>query len=144
MTSQRPDRRRGSALVFALLILLVTTSLGSAAVITAIIGRNVVRDDLYGERASCIAESGVEKALVELLRDPAFAGDTGVPFDAGSFSTTVRAISENEWEVTSTGTACRANVPFRRRRIVARVSVDAGRTRVVSWDASSLPVTAAP
>jgi len=136
--------RRGSALLFALVILAVASSIGAVAVTTAVVGDNVVRNDLFREKAYCIAESGVEKALVELLRDPHFAGDTDVAFDLGSFSTTLRPLRANEWEITSIGTVRKGDVPFLRQRIVARVTLDAGRARVISWRVSSLPVERSP
>lgn len=130
----------GSALLVALVILFVTSSLGLAIVTTATVGHDVVRNDLYREKAYYVAESGIEKALVELLRNPQFAGDTNVPFDLGSFSTTVRAVGENEHAITSIGTVRRAGVPFLRQRIVVRVTLDGGRAHITSWNASSVPV----
>ena len=140
MTSQLRKGERGSVLVLALVILAVASSIGSVAVITAVLGQKVVRNDFYREKAYRIAESGVEKAIFEIVGDAQFAGESDVAFDSGSFSTTVRAIGENEREITAIGEAQKGASILFRHRIVARVRLGPDRARIVGWSESSLPI----
>ena len=140
MSSQRREDERGSALLLALVILFVASSIGAAAAITAMLGEKAVRADLYREKAYRIAESGVEKALVEIVRDAAFAGEDNVPFDGGSFSTDVRAIGDEEREITSVGEALKGGSVFSRQRIVACVKLGPDQARIICWSESSLPI----
>jgi hypothetical protein len=139
MTSLRRRAERGSAVLLALMILATVSAIAVAAAASAMLGQKAVQHGFYREKAYCIAESGVEKAIVEIAADAQFAGENEVPFDVGSFSTTVRALGENETEITSVGQAQKGRSMLYRCRIVARVRLDADQARVVGWSVSSLP-----
>ncbi len=140
MNSQPRKGERGSVLVLAVVILAVASSVSGAAVLTAALGQKIVRNDVVREKAYRIAESGVEKAIVELAADAEFAGESDVAFDTGSFSTNVLSIGENERQITSTGQARKGASILFRHRIVARVSLGPDQVRIVRWSESSLPI----
>lgn len=140
MNSRRRGHERGSALLFALVMLMLVSSIGTAAVTVATLGRKAVHSDFCRETAAWIAEAGIEKALVEIVRDRAFVGEHEVAFGGGSFSTQVRAIGEDEREITSVGHARRGASLLFRHRVVARVQFGPDRGRIIGWSASSLPV----
>jgi hypothetical protein len=118
---------------------MMTAAIGAVVVTLATLGHNTVQHGFYREKAECIAESGVEKAIVEIGRNPAFTGERDVPFDIGSFSTAVRTLDDGDVEITSIGQAQRGLSVRFTQRIVARVRFESGRPRIISWTTSALP-----
>ena len=127
-------------LLLALVILAVVSSISAVAVVTAVLGQKVVRNDFYRETAYRIAESGIEKAIVEIVGDAQFTGENDVAFDLGSFSTTVQATGEHEREIISVGQTPKGDFTVFRHRIVARVTLEPDHARIVSWSESTLPI----
>ena len=66
----------GQALVTLLFFVLISLTITSAAIIIIIINANTVGKFQEGTLAYNAAESGVENALLRLLRDPNYTGET--------------------------------------------------------------------
>lgn len=126
-------------MVLAIVILAVVSSIGGGATIAAMLAQKAVQHAFFREKAFRIAEAGLEKAIAEIARDPRFAGDGNVPFDIGSFQTQVQALGDHEFEIIAVGHARRSASTQFAHQIVARVTLDADRARIVSWSESGLP-----
>lgn len=70
------DLERGQALVTLLFFVLISLTITSAAIIIIIVNSISASRSQEGTLAYYIAESGVENALLRLLRDPTYLGET--------------------------------------------------------------------
>lgn len=68
--------KSGSALVVLLVLMVVAITITSAAVMITLVNSQATTRGVMGEYTLDIAESGAENALLRLLRDPNFAGET--------------------------------------------------------------------
>ena len=68
--------QKGQALVTLLFFVLVSLTITSGAIIIIIINSISVSKSAEGTLAYYVAESGVENALLRLLRDPSYTGET--------------------------------------------------------------------
>lgn len=73
--TKRPQQQ-GQALVLLLVIMVVAITVISAAVIVTLVNSQGTARQVQGQYAFDIAETGVENALLRLLRDPDFPGET--------------------------------------------------------------------
>ncbi len=85
------------------LIIMVLTVLTTAAVALAISTTRDTTTITLGERALTIAESGAENAILRLLRDPSYTGESGLLIGPGSATIAVTGTSPKT--ITSTGAA---------------------------------------
>ena len=69
-------KERGQALITLLFFVLISLTITSGAIIIIIINSLSVSKSQEGTLAYYIAESGVENAMLRLLRDPNYAGET--------------------------------------------------------------------
>lgn len=69
-------RERGQALITLLFFVLISLTITSGAIIIIIINSISASKSQEGTLAYYVAESGVENALLRLLRDPNYAGET--------------------------------------------------------------------
>ncbi len=67
---------RGQALITLLFFVLISLTITSGAIIIIIANSISVSKSQEGTLAYYVAESGVENALLRLLRDPAYTGET--------------------------------------------------------------------
>ncbi|MBI3380276.1 hypothetical protein HY029_05990 [Candidatus Gottesmanbacteria bacterium] len=91
----------GQALVTLLFFMIIAITVTSGAVV--IILSNSVSASKFdqGNSAYYIAESGVENALIRLLRNPNYTGET-LPIDTGN--ATIQISGSNPITITSVGT----------------------------------------
>lgn len=68
--------KSGQALVLLIVVMVVGTVITSAAVIFAIVNLKAASNLQSGEEAYAIAESGAENAILRLVRNPAYGGET--------------------------------------------------------------------
>jgi len=69
-------KESGQALITLLFFVLISLTITSGAIIIIIINSLSVSKSQEGTLAYYIAESGVENAMLRLLRDPNYAGET--------------------------------------------------------------------
>lgn len=76
-------RRRGSILIFTLVVVMVVATIG--ALLTARIVRDHRQADLAERthQAELLADAGMNRALGQLARDPAYGGETWEPAGFG-------------------------------------------------------------
>ena len=72
------DRTRssGQALVALLVFTVVTITLASAAIVIVLVNSTRAQTVEQGTITRTLAENGIENALIRLLRDPAYSGET--------------------------------------------------------------------
>lgn len=82
MKMTRIREEKGQAIVMLLFFMVIAITVSSAAVVLTIV--NSLSSDKYleGNLTYYIAESGMENALLRLLRNPSYAGET-LPVDGG-------------------------------------------------------------
>lgn len=95
-------QKTGQIAIMMLLIIMMLTILTTAAVALAISTSRDTTTLSLGERAHTVAESGAENAILRLLRDPSYTGETNLPIGTGSATIVVTGSSPKI--ITSTGT----------------------------------------
>lgn len=84
----RQNASKGQALVILLVYMVISLMFLSAAIIISIANSQSSMQEQEGNVALNIAESGLENALLRLLRDPEYSGET-LTVDGGTATVTV-------------------------------------------------------
>jgi hypothetical protein len=116
---------RGQALITLLFFIVISVTITSAAIVMILTGSTAATDVQEGTRAYYVAESGIEEALLRLLRDPAFTNET-VTITDGSVVITVSGSSP--YTITAVGT-----VGNNQRTIQATAEYSSGALAVSEW-----------
>ena len=90
----------GQALITLLFFVLISLTITSGAIIIIIVNSISVSKSQEGTLAYYVAESGVENALLRLLRDPNYTGETLV---IGSGTAVITVTGSNPKTVVSVG-----------------------------------------
>lgn len=85
--------QKGQALITLLIFVVVATIVTSAAIIMLVVNLTTTNKYQQGMFAYYIAESGAENALLRLLRDPSYTGET-MTVGTGTATITVSGASE--------------------------------------------------
>lgn len=72
----RQHHKQGVALITLLIFVLITTTITTASIVLMIANAQNAHKLEQGTNARSIAESGAENALLRLIRDPAYTGET--------------------------------------------------------------------
>lgn len=122
------ERRRGSVwIVLVFIIVAAWAALAAALTMMAAQYRSLNRQHLSAAALS-LAESGVAKALWELSRDAAYAGETDTSLDVGTFGVVVRGD-----EIVATGYVPNRLKPQLTQTVTVKVRKEGGGFRPVSW-----------
>lgn len=92
---------RGQALVTLLFFMIIATTITTAAVAVVLVNSLSATGEQQGTIALTVAESGAENALLRLLRDPNYSGETA-PIGEGTAAITITGT--NPLVITSVGT----------------------------------------
>lgn len=115
----------GQALVTLLVFIAVAVIITSAATALIIINSQTSLSLNLGQEAYQVAESGIENALLRLLRDPAYAGET---LTVGQGTATIIVTGANPYTLTSTGIMGNFS-----RRLQTTAQFSSGILSVTSW-----------
>jgi type II secretory pathway component PulK len=88
MKQKDEQKNRGTALVTLLIFVAMGVVVTSAAVSMTVINTQITTSFASGEKLLHITEAGVENAMLQLLRDPDYTGET-VSVGEGSATVTV-------------------------------------------------------
>lgn len=117
--------KHGQTLLTLVVFTAIAVTVLSAAVILSVVSATATTTTTLGTEAYGIAESGAENALIRLLRDPNYQGET---LTIGEGQATMTVVGDNPTTITSIGTLG----PFRREiRIVT--SLTNGTLSIQSW-----------
>lgn len=116
---------RGQALITLLFFVLVSLTITTGAIIIIIINSISVSRSQEGTLAYYAAESGVENALLRLLRDPNYTGET---LTIGASIVTITVTGTNPKTVVSVG----QNGNFK-RRVSAQMNYNSGYYTFLNW-----------
>jgi len=119
---------KGQALISLLVFMVIAIAITSGAIILTISNSINTSKIAVGSDAYAIAEAGVENALLRLLRDPAYTGET-LGFPNGEAVVTV--VGTDPYIIRSEGT----NGNFK-RTIEVSVQFVNNKMEVVSWEES--------
>ena len=118
----------GQALVTLLFFMIISIMITSAAVVLIIVNGKAITRLAQGTRAYYVAESGIENALLQVLRNPGYTSET-LPVEDGVAYITVQASGSN-YVITSEGV-----VGNYRRKIQVTYYLDIGSgSDIGSWE----------
>ena len=120
---RRRHGERGTALIFALMVLLIL-SMGTAALWSQLHGNLAAqRRAWHKEQAFQLAEAGLERAIAGLRAAPdAYTGETDTPFGPGTYSVTVTpGAAPGEFTIASWGRLENASARFDRAGLRGRL-----------------------
>jgi len=92
--------KNGQALTMLLVVMVAGMIITSAAVITIVINSAATSKLASGEEAYHIAESGAENAILRLVRDPSYVGET---LTVGNGSATITVTGSGPKTIVSEG-----------------------------------------
>jgi len=116
---------RGQALITLLFFVLISLTITSSAIIIIINNSISVSKSVEGTLAYYAAESGVENALLRLLRDPSYTGET---LTVGSGIAVITVTGANPKTVVSVG----QNGNFK-RKVSAQMTYNSGYYTFSNW-----------
>jgi hypothetical protein len=117
---------RGNVSIMLILVIVVLTTITTAAVALAVSTMRDTTTYTLGERTLAVAESGAENAILRLLRDPTYTGESNLPIGPGTATITVTGSSPKI--ITST-----ASIDMYTRAIEVTLSNVAGQLVVSGW-----------
>ncbi len=119
------ETRRGQGLVILIVFVAMAMTVISSAVTTNVINSVSTTRSQEGEVALNVAESGIENAMLRLLRDSSYTGET---LAIGSDTATITVTGTNPKTIVSTGT-----VGAYKRTITVTATENAGVLEITSW-----------
>lgn len=126
MQQTKQNSQSGMALITVLIFSVVAIIVITLGVTLMIIQSGSSTTTLNAQEALFVAESGMENALIRLLRDPGYTGET-LTFDNGTATITVTGTTNKTVTVTS-------DVFDIQRQIQVQVTEVNGVTTVNSWE----------
>lgn len=117
---------RGQALITLIVFVAITISITTGAII--IMGNNILASDKLeqGIISRQLAENGIENALLRLLRNPDYSGET-INFDNGNAVINVTK-NGNNYIIVSVGTQEKFS-----RKIQVQTTYNNGILTIISW-----------
>lgn len=91
---------KGQALVSLLFFMVVAMSVSSAAVVVILVNSRSTTRVEQGSNARILAESGAENAILRLLRDPSYSGET---LEVGDGTASITVTGSDTKTITSDG-----------------------------------------
>ena len=85
--------KTGQALVTLLVFIAVATTITAAATTVTLINSQTTGKFAQGESALVIAQAGADNAILRLLRDPNYSGETDLSIGSGTATITVSGSS---------------------------------------------------
>ena len=119
------ERRKGQGLIVLIVLVAMALTIISSAVTSNVINAISTTRTQEGESARDIAESGIENALLRLLRDSSYAGET---LPVGEGSATITVSGTNPKTIVSVG-----NISTYRRTITVTATETNGVLSVTTW-----------
>lgn len=124
--NMKTKTQNGYVAVMLLVFVVVSLVISTAALTMSMANLAGVSTYEQGTEALIVAQSGVENALLRLLRDPTYAGETLVVGEGTATVTVVSTASTSA--ITSVGV-----MGTKKRKIQVNVSQNAGVMSVTSW-----------
>jgi hypothetical protein len=118
-------REHGQALITLLFFIVIAVTITSAAIIIIMTGSLATTKFQEGTKSYYIAESGIENALLRLLRDPDYAGET---MNVGDGTVTISIAGTSPYTITAV-----SDIGDFSRTIQATVVFANGILSVTSW-----------
>jgi Tfp pilus assembly protein PilV len=123
------QQKQGLALITVLIFGAVALIVIVFGITLMVIQTNTARQFSSGQKALILAESGMENALLRLLRDPNYSGEI---LTLGNGTATIEVVS-NGSDRTVTVTADSSSVLDAKRTIQAIITEENGRIVINSW-----------
>lgn len=96
------NQKKGYTLVTLLVFIVMGLTIASAAIVMVMINSRNASSIEIGTLAYDVAESGMENALIRLLRDPTYTGET-LSVGTGTATVTITSLGGDQWRIVSVG-----------------------------------------
>jgi archaellum component FlaG (FlaF/FlaG flagellin family) len=123
----KAKNKRGQVAIMLVLIIMVLSIVTTAAVALALSTTRDTTTLSLGERALMVAESGAENTILQLIRDPDYAGESG-PLSIGPGNATIELSGTSPITIMSTGVV--GNMV---RKVEVQVNIVSGQLTVLTW-----------
>lgn len=126
---------QGSALLTALIFIVVLGTLASAFLYHIMATNSSLKRASHLQIAFNLAEAGIDKALAELSRSPFYLGEEDTPLGEGTFSVSVLTAEKNSEEtfIISTGYLPHSREPKAKKTVKVTVQYQNGSLAITSW-----------
>jgi len=94
--------QKGQTLIMLLIFIIIAVTITSAATVVILLGTKSTGELEMGTVTYAVAESGAENAILRLLRNPAYAGET-ITVGAGTATITLNPPGSDPRVITSVG-----------------------------------------
>lgn len=132
-TMRRTTNSHGFAMLVVLGYVMAITILSTAFLKTVHQSIDTAQAHSRETKTCALAESGIHHAALQLTSNPAFSGDSNVPFGAGVFTTHVQSDqAPNTWTIESTGSMGEAGLHSTTVR--ATLSKTSGGWKTLRWE----------
>lgn len=122
---QAKSNKLGQAMIMLISFVAIAVTVITSGLINMLINTTAATRTQVGDTAYSVAESGVENALIRLLRDSSYVGET---LTVGTGNAVVTVTGSNPKTIISTGT-----YGAFKRKITVVASDSAGILSVTSW-----------
>lgn len=122
------DREGGQTLIMLLSFMATAIILTTTAAAVTVANITANSQYTYGERAYQIAQTGIDNAVLRLVRDPAYAGET---LDVGDGTVIISISGSTTKTITATATAGNFS-----RTIVATAEIANNTVTLTGWNES--------
>ena len=119
------SKEAGQSLVALLAFMVMAVTLTSAATIVTVVNATTSSKFSLGEEALTVAEAGVDNAMLRLVRDSSYSGET---LTVGSGTATITVSGSGTKTITSVGL-----VGTFRRTVVATATIASTVLTLTSW-----------
>ena len=121
-----PPKRSGGGyiLVLALVFLGIFFTIATAYLSFITTSTRSAQYDVASAQALALAEAGVDEAVYQLNQNASYAGETGTPLGAGTFTLVVENIDSNTKRVTATGFVPNSQNPIATKIIKANIGLN--------------------
>ena len=131
---KRPECERGLALVAVVMYLGIIGLLASAFFVTVNRELSQVAAQENREVSLALAEGALDKALAELLRDPAYAGEAETSLGDGVYAVTVEPGTDGyDFRIDAVGRLVDEGLVRAEARILADAAIAGGRVTALRW-----------
>ncbi len=129
--------KNGSAIIVAMTFMAIIALLTTATISYLAVGLKTTKLSIHKQRTLDIAEAGIEKAIAELRKNPDFLGEQNIPFDAGTFTTSIKIPSPDKRIITSIAQYKISEKTVYRKKIIASLQLFPEKIAIKSWHQST-------
>ena len=129
--------KNGTAIIVAMTFIAIIALLATATISYLAVGLKTTKLSIRKQKTLNIAEAGIEKAIAELRKNPDFQGEQNIPFDLGTFTTSIKTPSPDKKIITSIAQYKISEKTVYRKKIIATLHLFPEKIAIKSWHQST-------